>query len=114
MLNGVPAAHNGQSCPSDQSLDLAAAVLTTQTQYYQCDNPASIGFAEAARESRNPKPSQLKSAEYENPLNSSCIAWLSTLCTGVNTGVTLVNSVSKLLVSVALVMVGIKGAGTLL
>jgi hypothetical protein len=30
-------------------------------------------------------------------------------CTGVNTGVTLVNSESKLLVSVALVMVGRKG-----
>jgi hypothetical protein len=35
-------------------------------------------------------------------------------CTGVKTGVTLVNSESKLLVSVALVICGKKGAGILL
>lgn len=33
-------------------------------------------------------------------------------CTGVRTGVTLVNSVSKLLVSVGLLMVGRNGGGT--
>lgn len=33
-------------------------------------------------------------------------------CTGVSTGVTLVNSWSKLLVSVALLMVGMNGGGT--
>lgn len=33
-------------------------------------------------------------------------------CTGVRTGVTLVNSVSKLLVSVGLLMVGKNGGGT--
>jgi len=47
---------------------------------------------------------QTKSAEYEKPRNSSCIAWDNTDCTGVRTGVTLVNSESKLLVSVALVI----------
>jgi hypothetical protein len=63
---------------------------------------------------------QTKSAEYEKPLNSSCIACDRTElllalspkrkiynlpdCTGVSTGVTLVNSESKLLVSVALVI----------
>lgn len=36
------------------------------------------------------------------------------LCTGVKTGVTLVNSESKLLVSVALVIAGLNGGGTLL
>ena len=35
-------------------------------------------------------------------------------CTGVNTGVTLVNSLSKLLVSALPLIVGMKGAGTLL
>lgn len=60
------------------------------------------------------KTAQLKSAEYEKPRNSSCIAWVRTDCTGVRTGVTLVNSVSKLLVSVALVIVGTKGGATLL
>ena len=33
-------------------------------------------------------------------------------CTGVKTGVTLVNSLSKLLVSALFLMVGMKGAGT--
>ena len=74
---------------------------------------------------------QTKSAEYEKPLNSSCIACDSTViqisndsyptyagddilpdCTGVKTGVTLVNSESKLLVSARLLTVGVKGAGT--
>lgn len=53
-----------------------------------------------------------KSAEYEKPLNSSCIACESTLCTGVKTGVTLVNSESKLLVSVAFLICGMNGGGT--
>ena len=75
----------------------------------------------------------MKSAEYENPRNSSCIACVKTKeaasartpskqqriqntpdCTGVRTGVTLVNSESKLLVSVGLVIVGINGGVTFL
>lgn len=52
-----------------------------------------------------------KSAVYEKPRNSSCIACESTDCTGVKTGVTLVNSWSKLLVSVGLLIVGSMGGG---
>lgn len=76
----------------------------------------------------------MKSAEYEKPRNSSCICCVRTKSelvteplefasliisnlpdwTGVNTGVTLVNSESKLLVSVADLICGKNGGGILL
>ena len=77
-----------------------------------------MGIVECRKTERLP---QTKSAEYEKPRNSSCMACDRTVdfvssslpitfeghspdCTGVKTGVTLVNSESKLLVSVALVI----------